>query len=77
MITIDINYDQLAEALAQRLNPARGASPWLTVKQAAGYIGASERWLRERLAEVPHSRVDGRIFLHKNELDSWLLSQSR
>jgi hypothetical protein len=77
MITIDINYDELADALAQRLNAAVSTSPWLTVKQAASHIGASERWLRDRLCELPHSRVEGRIFVNRNELDRWLLAQSR
>lgn len=75
MFTVDIDLDALAAKLAERLEqPA--ASPWLTVAQAAEYIGASERWFRERLYSIPHSRVDGRIFVDRRELDAWLTAQS-
>jgi hypothetical protein len=70
VLTIDLDYDAIALALAERLQPA--ASPWLTVAQAAEHIGASERWFRDRLYDIPHSRVEGRIFVDRRELDAWL-----
>jgi helix-turn-helix protein len=73
MIRVELDYEKLAAALADHMPQA---NPWLTVAEAAEHIGASQRWLRGRLFDVPHSRVDGRIFLNRSELDKWLLAQS-
>jgi hypothetical protein len=63
-----IDIDALAEAIATRLEIA---TPWMTVAEAAEYFRCSERWIRDRLYEIPHRRIDGRIVLHKAELNEW------
>jgi hypothetical protein len=32
----------------------------------------SIRWLRQHLHQIPHSKVEGRLFFSRNELDAWL-----
>jgi len=32
----------------------------------------SVRWLRQHLHQVPHSKVEGRLFFSRRELDAWL-----
>ncbi len=70
------DLDALAAALAERLNLANG-SPWLTTAEAADYMRVSVRWLRQHLHQVPHSKVEGRLFFSRNELDAWLAQHRR
>lgn len=75
MIHVDIDYDELALKIAEQLEAS--VSPWMTVTEAAEYLRASERWVRGRLHEIPHSKVDGKTLLHRRELDSWLTNHRR
>ena len=63
--------DALAAALAERMQLQNG-SPWMTTAEAAEYMRVSVRWLRQHLFQVPHSKVEGRLFFSRNELDAWL-----
>lgn len=70
------NLDALAAALAERLRLS-GPSPWMTTAEAADYMRVSVRWLRQHLHQVPHSKVEGRLFFSRRELDAWLASNRR
>ena len=71
-----VDLDRLATALAERLNPSDG-SPWMNTAEAAEYMRVSVRWLRQHLHQVPHSKVEGRLFFSRNELDAWLAENRR
>ena len=46
---------------------------FMTVSQAAAYLGLSPRFIRKRLASIPHYRVAGRKILFKrSELNQWM-----
>jgi excisionase family DNA binding protein len=66
-----VELDRLAAALAERLNPSDG-SPWMNTAEAAEYMRVSVRWLRQHLRQIPHSKVEGRLFFSRQELDAWL-----
>ena len=74
--TSHADLDALAAALAERLHLANG-SPWMTTAEAAEYLRVSVRWLRQHLHQVPHSKVEGRLFFSRNELDAWLAEKRR
>jgi hypothetical protein len=71
------DLDVLAAALAERLQLADGASPWMNTAEAAEYMRVSVRWLRQHLQQVPHSKVEGRLFFSRTELDRWLADNRR
>jgi predicted aminopeptidase len=71
-----VDLDGLAAALAERLN-ASGGSPWMNTAEAAEYMRVSVRWLRQHLRQVPHSKVEGRLFFSRRELDAWLAGHRR
>ena len=68
--------DALAAALAERITSADG-SPWMNTAEAAEYMRVSVRWLRQQLHQVPHSKVEGRLFFSRKELDAWLTRHRR
>jgi len=70
------DLDALASALAERIHLQNG-SPWMTTAEAAEYMRVSVRWLRQHLFQVPHSKVEGRLFFSRNELDAWLGEKRR
>ena len=70
------DVDALAAALAKRLEPSKG-SPWMNTAEAADYLRVSVRWLRQQLHQVPHSKVEGRLFFSRKELDAWLAQNRR
>ena len=65
------DLDALATALAERLHLSN-SSPWMSTAEAAEYMRVSIRWLRQHLHQIPHSKVEGRLFFSRNELDAWL-----
>lgn len=69
MIRVDIDYEQLAASIAARLEPQ---APWMTVAETAEYCRASESWVRARLHEIPHVKVDGKTLLDRRQVDDWL-----
>jgi excisionase family DNA binding protein len=74
--TSPADVDALAAALARRLEPSK-ISPWMNTAEAAEYLRVSVRWLRQQLHQVPHSKVKGRLFFSRNELDAWLAQNRR
>ena len=70
------DLDALAAALAERLQLSE-SSPWMTTAEAADYMRVSVRWLRQHLHQVPHSKVEGRLFFSRRELDAWLAANRR
>jgi excisionase family DNA binding protein len=68
--------DALAAALAERLQLSE-PSPWMTTAEAANYLRVSVRWLRQQLGQVPHSKVEGRLFFSRRDLDAWLEGKRR
>ena len=68
--------DALAAALAERLHLQNG-SPWMNTAETAEYLRVSVRWLRQHLQQVPHSKVEGRLFFSRTELDAWLAQKRR
>ena len=68
--------DALAAARAARLHLENG-SPWMSTAEAADYLRVSIRWLRQHLHQVPHSKVEGRLFFSRTELDAWLAGKRR
>jgi hypothetical protein len=74
--TAHSDLDALAAALAERLHLGNG-SPWMNTAEAAEYMRVSVRWLRQHLYQVPHSKVEGRLFFSRTELDAWLAEKRR
>lgn len=70
------DLDALAAALADRLQLSE-PSPWMTTAEAADYMRVSVRWLRQHLGQVPHSKVEGRLFFSRRDLDTWLEGMRR
>lgn len=70
------DLDALASALAERLQLSNG-TPWMSTAEAAEYMRVSIRWLRQHLHQIPHSKVEGRLFFSRKELDAWLAKKRR
>jgi excisionase family DNA binding protein len=70
------DVDALAAALAERLHLSDG-TPWMNTAEAAEYMRVSVRWLRQHLRQMPHSKVEGRLFFSRTELDDWLARNRR
>ena len=70
------DLDALAAALAERLHLGNG-SPWMNTAETAEYLRVSVRWLRQHLRQMPHSKVEGRLFFSRAELDAWLARNRR
>ena len=52
---------------------------WLTIRDAANYIGMSVGFLRKavRLQKVPHTRIGSKALrFDRDALDQWLAAQS-
>jgi excisionase family DNA binding protein len=49
----------------------------MNTAEAAEYMRVSVRWLRQHLHQVPHSKVEGRLFFSRTELDAWLAKNRR
>ena len=52
---------------------------WLTIREAASYIGMSVGFLRKavRLQRVPHTRIGSKALrFDRDALDQWLAAQS-
>jgi len=49
----------------------------MSTAEAAEYMRVSIRWLRQHLHQIPHSKVEGRLFFSSKELDAWLAENRR
>jgi excisionase family DNA binding protein len=79
MITIDVHA--LADTLVERLRdllpaPEPARSPWLDVGAAADYLNLSREAMRGLIkrGDVPFYKPNGRVFLHRDDLDRWVRS---
>lgn len=71
------------EAIAQRAAELAVAQlhdrdEWLTLPQAAKYIGRSEKALRHLCSRdaIPYSKAGGRLIFNRNDLDKWLRGEN-
>lgn len=56
-----------------------GSDSWMSVKEAATYLGKSPHWLyqnRERL-QIPCTVVGGTLRFEKSKLDEWIFNHSQ
>jgi excisionase family DNA binding protein len=56
-----------------------GSDSWMSVKEAATYLGKSAHWLyqnRERL-QIPCSVIGGTLRFEKSRLDDWIENRSQ
>ena len=56
-----------------------GSDSWMSVKEAATYLGKSAHWLyqnRERL-QIPCSVIGGTLRFEKSRLDDWIGNRSQ
>lgn len=56
-----------------------GSDSWMSVKEAATYLGKSAHWLyqnRERL-EIPCTVIGGSLRFERAQLDDWIQNRSR
>lgn len=56
-----------------------GIDSWMSVKEAATYLGKSPHWLyqnRERL-QIPCTAVGGTLRFEKSRMDEWISSRSQ
>lgn len=67
---INIDVAALADAIVERMG-APERTEWITVNEAAEHLRCSDKWIRERLGEIPHVRIDGKLLFARQELDSW------
>lgn len=70
---IDLIVQRTAEVLAKR---SEQASPWLTRKAAAEYLGVPTSRL-EKDRTIPCHRDSGRVLYHRSELDEHFLELGR
>lgn len=70
---VDLIVQRTAEVLAER---AEQASPWLTRKAAAAYLGVPTSRL-EKDRTIPCHRDNGRVLYHRAELDDHFLALGR
>ena len=60
-------------ALEAHRTEAEPVTPWLYgAKEAARYIGCSERSVYHRLRTIPHRREGRRLVFDRREIDHWL-----
>jgi excisionase family DNA binding protein len=50
------------------------SKPNLSAKEAAVYLGVSERhlWTQTKARRIPHVKIGGRVLYPVKELDAWL-----
>lgn len=49
-----------------------GSEGFLDIAEAARFLSRSPRWIRGRLATIPHYRVDGQILFAIADLERWM-----
>jgi hypothetical protein len=79
VITVDIDYDKLAEAVAARLAATVPATPptFLDVAGAAAFLTSTPTAIRSLVQrrEVPFYKTpNGRLLFDRDELDAWARS---
>jgi excisionase family DNA binding protein len=59
-----------------------GERTWLTMEQAADYLGVSLRTIKnlrllQRHNRFPSTKRAGRVLIHRGQLDAWMLEKNR
>lgn len=64
--------ERAAEIVAGRAVPA--ASPWMSVDQAADYVGIPKQSLYKLTAAkaIPHAKPGNRLLFNREDLDAWV-----
>ena len=64
--------------LANQENQGPVLKGWLTMKEAAFYIGKPVSWMYDNThkLQIPHCRLERQYRFQTKELDSWLESRS-
>jgi excisionase family DNA binding protein len=74
--TGNVGLDVLADAIARRVVEimADRDTRLMTVKQAAEYLGLSQKAVRHKIAEgtIPAVREGSRVRLDRGDLDHWI-----
>ncbi len=67
---------KVVELIDQRAVNAREPEPWISVDEAAAYIGKPKSRLYQLAAanEIPHGRDGRSILFRRSELDAYLLA---
>jgi len=73
-----LNTDQICARLANIETILVGKySPWLTIKEAAGYAHVSpttfRRWISAGFIPVHRPREGGKLLFHRKQIDSFIL----
>jgi excisionase family DNA binding protein len=74
----DAALDQLAARLAPRLAAAPRVEPWLTVNQAAAYLGCNRQRIYNLVSQrrLRHSKDGSRTLFRRQWLDQYLETNS-
>ncbi|HSZ06776.1 MAG TPA: helix-turn-helix domain-containing protein [Solirubrobacteraceae bacterium] len=66
--------DVIAARAVERLQPAPAGSPWMSVEQAAAYLGCprSRIYRLVHLRRIPHHHEGARLLFERGELDAWV-----
>lgn len=66
--------DALVARIVGELNPGRSSSPWLDVKEAAGYLRCPESRLRKLVMRrmIPFHKEGRRVLFSRDELDEFV-----
>jgi len=75
MIELKIDSEALAASIAEHLARRQEATGrWMTLAETAEYLRVSRRWLQDRLTQIPHRRIDGKLIFFSAEVDGWTKS---
>jgi hypothetical protein len=66
--------NEIAERAAQLVAERANGSPWMTRRQAAGYLSLPVSRL-EKDRSIPCHRDEGRVLYHRDELDAHFLAK--
>jgi excisionase family DNA binding protein len=69
-VVIEQVAERVADLIARQLSPI-AASPWLTIDEAAQYLGCSRQRLYKR-KDIPHHKHGNRLMYHRAEIDGYL-----
>lgn len=71
LLLSDTDVQRIADAVAQRLQPAAAADEWLTVPQAAEHLKCSVSRIYQGTSArtLPFHREGGRLMFSRQELD--------
>ena len=79
MITVDVDLDRLADAIAARMTEMLAPTPigFLDVDGAAAYVASTPTAIRSLVKRdtIPHYKApNGRLLFDRTELETWVRS---